>query len=84
MQWVHSSVQAGYCLDEEDFDMGVKPEGAKTTKEDGSSTAMADWAGELDEFVVPTTHGDDPFIDGCKVSCLNKHLRYCCTRLMTG
>ena len=68
MQWVHDCVQAGYCLDEDDYDMGGRQAGAKKAKENGSnSNATLNWAKELDLFVLPTSHSDHSFIDGCKV-----------------
>ena len=68
MQWVHDSVDAGYCLDEDDYDMSGKQDGGKPAKQTNSDTAPSDWSKELDEFVVPSYSVGCSFLDGCKVS----------------
>ena len=68
MQWVHDSVDAGYCLDEDDYDMSGKQDGGKPAKQTSSDAAASDWSKELDEFVVPSSSVGCSFLDGCKVS----------------
>lgn len=69
MQWVHDSVKAGYCLDEEDYNMAERQEGAEPSKPTTNTAATRpDWTKELDQFVVPSSNGGSSFLDGCKVS----------------
>ena len=66
-QWFHDSVERGYCLPEEDYNVeggGERKEGgneAKAVEEEGV------WERRLEEFCVPAI-SDGYFLDGCRVS----------------